>query len=108
MFGVTLSIPHFEKCRTMPLLLFSYLLLSNPRSRRCDPRDYFTVEVLVVKLFTMLAIYIYIYIYIYVHVIYIYINDLSSILENSESSLFADDINLSTSDEILSNAQQKT
>ena len=28
-------------------------------------------------------------------------------LENSESSLYADDTNLSTSDEILSNAQQK-
>ena len=37
----------------------------------------------------------------------IYINDLPSILENSESSLYADDTNLSTSDEILSNAQQK-
>ena len=45
-----------------------------------------------------------IYIYIY---IYIYINDLPSILENSESSLYADDTNLSTSDEILSNVQQK-
>ena len=39
--------------------------------------------------------------------LYIYINDLPSILENSESSLYADDTNLSTSDEILSNAQQK-
>ena len=37
----------------------------------------------------------------------IYINDLPGILENSESSLYADDTNLSTSDEILSNAQQK-
>ena len=37
----------------------------------------------------------------------IYINDLPSILENSESSLYADDTNLSTSGEILSNAQQK-
>ena len=37
----------------------------------------------------------------------IYINDLPSILENSESSVYADDTNLSTSDEILSNAQQK-
>ena len=37
----------------------------------------------------------------------IYINDLPSVLENSESSLYADDRNLSTSDEILSNAQQK-
>ena len=37
----------------------------------------------------------------------IYVNDLPSILENSERSLYADDINLSTSDEILSNAQQK-
>ena len=37
----------------------------------------------------------------------IYINDLPSILENSESSLYVDDTNLSTSDEILSNAQQK-
>ena len=37
----------------------------------------------------------------------IYINDLPSILENSESSLYADDTNLSTVDEILSNAQQK-
>ena len=37
----------------------------------------------------------------------IYINDLPSILENSESSLYADDTNLPTSDEILSNAQQK-
>ena len=36
------------------------------------------------------------------------INDLSSILENSESSLYADDTNLSTSEEILSNAPQKT
>ena len=38
---------------------------------------------------------------------FVYINDLPSILENSESSLYADDTNLSTSDEILSNAQQK-
>ena len=37
----------------------------------------------------------------------IYINDLPSILENSESSLYADDTNLSALDEILSNAQQK-
>ena len=37
----------------------------------------------------------------------IYINDLPSILENSESSLYADDTNLSTSDEILSNSHQK-
>ena len=37
----------------------------------------------------------------------IYINDLPSMLENSESSLYADDTNLSTSDKILSNAQQK-
>ena len=37
----------------------------------------------------------------------IYINDLPSILENSESSLYADDRNLSTSGEILPNAQQK-
>ena len=37
----------------------------------------------------------------------IYINDLPSILENSESILYADNTNLSTSDEILSNAQQK-
>ena len=37
----------------------------------------------------------------------IYINDLPSILENSESSLYADDTNLSASDEMLSNAQQK-
>ena len=39
--------------------------------------------------------------------LYIYINDLPSILENSEISLYADYTNLSTSDEILSNAQQK-
>ena len=38
---------------------------------------------------------------------YIYINDFPSILENSESSLYVDDTNMSTSDEILSNAQQK-
>ena len=37
----------------------------------------------------------------------IYINDLPSIFENNESSLFADDTNLLTSDEISSNAQQK-
>ena len=37
----------------------------------------------------------------------IYINDLPSILENSESSLYVDDTNLLTSGEILSNAQQK-
>ena len=37
----------------------------------------------------------------------IYINDLPSIFENNESSLYADDTNLLTSDEILSNAQQK-
>ena len=36
-----------------------------------------------------------------------YINDLPNILKNNESSLYADDTNLSTSDEILSNAQQK-
>ena len=35
-----------------------------------------------------------------------YTNDLPSILENSENSLYADDTNLSTSDEILSNGQQ--
>ena len=35
------------------------------------------------------------------------LNDLPSIFENSEISLYADDTNLSTSDEILSNAQQK-
>ena len=40
----------------------------NPRSRRCDPRDYFTVEVLVVKYFTLLAIYIHIYIHIYMYI----------------------------------------
>ena len=38
--------------------------------------------------------------------LYIYINDLPSILEDSESSLYADDRNLLTSVEILSNAQQ--
>ena len=38
---------------------------------------------------------------------FIYINDLPSILENSESSFYEDDTNMSTSDEILSNAQQK-
>ena len=37
----------------------------------------------------------------------IYIKDLPSILENGESSSYADDTNLSTSDEILSNSQQK-
>ena len=36
----------------------------------------------------------------------IYINDLPSIMENNESSLYADDTNLSTSDEMLSNVQQ--
>ena len=39
--------------------------------------------------------------------IYIYINDLPSILQSSERSLYVDDTNLSTSGEILSNAQQK-
>ena len=38
---------------------------------------------------------------------FLHINDLPSILENSESSLYADDTNMSTSDKILSNAQQK-
>ena len=47
---------------------------------------------------------LFLYIYIY---IYIYINDLPSILENNESSLYVDDTNLLTSDQILSNAQQK-
>ena len=37
----------------------------------------------------------------------LYINDLPSIFEHSESSLYADDTSLSTSDEILSNVQQK-
>ena len=32
---------------------------------RCDPRDYFTVEVLVVKLSTLLPLYCFIYIYIF-------------------------------------------
>ena len=52
----------------------------NPRSHRCDPRHYFTVEVLVVKLFTLLALYIYDYMYDRIFLIHLKISLYSSIL----------------------------
>ena len=42
--------------------------------RHCDPRDYFTVEVLVVKLFTLLDLHTHTHTHTHTH-IHIYISD---------------------------------
>ena len=56
----------------LALLQYIYIFMHiycDPRGYFCDPRGYFTVEVLVVKLFTLLVIYIYIYICINIYIL---------------------------------------